>query len=80
MNQLGVIIHIYMEISQGNFCVATFISNKQNVFYLFFFSTKSENRRAEQVLPGGGMLVPLGRGRWQGKEGECGAKNVYTCI
>jgi hypothetical protein len=55
---IGVIIHTYMEISQGNSCVATFLSNKQKCHaFHFIFSllspTKSEKRRAEQVLPGG---------------------------
>jgi hypothetical protein len=30
---VGVIIHIYLEISQGNSCVATFISNKQKCHF-----------------------------------------------
>jgi hypothetical protein len=34
----------------------------------FFFLTKSENRRDEQVLPGAGGLVPVGRGRRYGND------------
>jgi hypothetical protein len=34
----------------------------------FFSFTKSENRRVEQVLPGGGRLVALGVGRMWGKD------------
>jgi hypothetical protein len=33
---IGVIIHIYMEISQGNPCVATYISKKQKCHFFFF--------------------------------------------
>jgi hypothetical protein len=45
-------------------CVTTFISNKQKChFILFLFSsTKSENRRVEQVLPRGEGLVPVAEG------------------
>jgi hypothetical protein len=43
---IGVIIHLYKETP----CVA--ILNKQKCH--LFSSTKSENRRVEQVLPGGG--------------------------
>jgi hypothetical protein len=67
---VGVIIHIYMEISQGN-SLRGYIYLKQAkmlfffLFFLFLFSsTKSENRKSEQVLPRG---VPVRRGRWQGK-------------
>jgi hypothetical protein len=38
------------------------------LFFNVFSSTKSENRRVEQVLWGGGeWLAPVGAGRWQGK-------------
>jgi hypothetical protein len=42
-----------MEIPQGNSCVATFMLNKNVMFSFlsFFYSAKSENRRAKQVLP-----------------------------
>jgi hypothetical protein len=50
------------------------IINKQK--YLFF-KTKSENRKADQVLSGG--LIPVGDGRMWGKD-EYGSKTVYTCI
>jgi hypothetical protein len=43
-------------------CVA--ILNKKNSF---FSSTKSENMRAVEVLPGRGGLVPEGRRRRWGK-------------
>jgi hypothetical protein len=54
-----IIIHIYMEISQGNSpCVDTFISNKLkcHVFHFIFSlfpSIKLENRRANKSCPGG---------------------------
>jgi hypothetical protein len=49
------------------------------IFYLFF-STKSENRRKEQVLPGEVALVRGEGGRERGEEGEYSAKNVYMCM
>jgi hypothetical protein len=66
----GVIIHMHMEISQGNsLCVYLYVKLKCHVFHFIFslFSfTKSENRRAEQALPRG---VPgnSGRGRYWGR-------------
>jgi hypothetical protein len=45
-----------------------------------FSSTKLENKRAEQVLPGskegGGRVWGRGKGR---EEGKGGPNNVYTC-
>jgi hypothetical protein len=35
--------------------------------FVFFSSTKSENRRAEQVVPERGRVAPVGRWRWLGK-------------
>jgi hypothetical protein len=55
---VGVIIHIYKEISQEN-SLCSYLYLKQTKchvfsFYLFIFSfTKSENKRAELVLPAG---------------------------
>jgi hypothetical protein len=51
--------YIYMEISQGNswYSYLYLKEAKMSVFsfylFSFFSSTKSENRRAEQVLPQG---------------------------
>jgi hypothetical protein len=68
-------------------CVDTFISN---FFFLLFSSTKLENRRAEQVLPGEGRVGTSGRVEVVGKGGRrvntvqklsthvCKYKN-YTC-
>jgi hypothetical protein len=48
---IGVIIHIYMEISQEN-SLCSYVYLKQAKCHFFLFSsTKSENRRTEQVLP-----------------------------
>jgi hypothetical protein len=47
---IGVIIHIYMEISQGN-SLCSYLYLKQAKMSFFFSSIKSENRRMEQVLP-----------------------------
>jgi hypothetical protein len=55
---IGVIIHIYMEMSQGN-ALCSYPHLKQTkmswvLFSLFFFSsTKLEHMRAEKVLPSG---------------------------
>jgi hypothetical protein len=49
----------------------------------FFPYTKLENKKVEQVLPGGGGLVPVGGERRWGdmvKKGECGVNNVNTCM
>jgi hypothetical protein len=46
---IWVIIHIYMEISQGNSLCAYLLQTKMS----FFSFTKSEDRSAEHILPGG---------------------------
>jgi hypothetical protein len=62
---IGVIIHIYMEISQGkSLCIYLYFKQQKNTisFFLFFFpfsSTKSENRRADRTWGNGGRLVPV---------------------
>jgi hypothetical protein len=69
---IGIIIHIYMEISQRK-SLGSYLSLKQakQCHFFLFSSTKSENRREKQVLP------KLGRGtnrreRWWGKRaGGC---------
>jgi hypothetical protein len=62
---IRVIIHIYMETSQGN-SLCSYLKQAKNVIYIFFSSTESENRRVEQVLPweGEGGLVPVEGGKW----------------
>jgi hypothetical protein len=69
-----------MEVPQGNSAVA--ILNKQKCH--FFFFVKSENRRAEQILPGTGWGACY---QWEGAgsgesvwEGEYSANTVYTCM
>jgi hypothetical protein len=78
-------MHIYIEISQKHKeipCVATLASNKQKMS--LFSSTKSENRRWEQILPRV-ELVPVGRERWpwQGKGVggwiRCKKMNTHIC-
>jgi hypothetical protein len=53
----GFIIYTYMEISQEKSLVATFTSSLNVMCFHFIFplfsTRKSENRRAEQVLPRG---------------------------
>jgi hypothetical protein len=60
-----------MEMSQGN---SLCIYLKQIKMSFFFSFTKLENRRAEQILPGGKRRC--GRA-W---EGEYGANTVHTYI
>jgi hypothetical protein len=51
---IGIILHIYMEISLGNsLCSYLYLKLAKMSFFSFFFfySTKSENKRVEQVLP-----------------------------
>jgi hypothetical protein len=59
-----------MEMSQGNQCISILSTQKCH----FFFFTKTENKRAEQV-PSGEGLVPVGEGRK--KEVEHGANIMY---
>jgi hypothetical protein len=63
---IGVIMHVYMEISKGN-TLCSYLYLKQAKIS-FFYSTKLENRRAEHVLGAGGALVPI--------RGETGGKGV----
>jgi hypothetical protein len=69
---IGVLTHTYMELSQGNsMCSYFYLKLKCHVFHFIFSlfaSTKSENRKAEQVLPSGGGLAPVGGERCWGKE------------
>jgi hypothetical protein len=64
-----VIVHAHMEIPQRN-SLCRYLYRKQtkmSFFFLFpFSSTKSENKRAEQILLGEGY--------------EYGANTVYTCM
>jgi hypothetical protein len=55
-----------MEVPQGN-AQASYLTQSKISFFVFFFFyyTKLENRRAEQVLPGG--VGTSGRGRRWGK-------------
>jgi hypothetical protein len=70
----GVIIHISMELSQGN--SLCYLKQKCHVFHFilsFYSSTKSENRRAEQALPRG-RAGTRGRGKVLGN----GSRKVNT--
>jgi hypothetical protein len=70
---IQVIVHLYMETSQEHKeipCI-NYLNLKQakNITLFLFSSTKSENRKAEQVLPRVGLVL-RGRGKWpwQGKQ------------
>jgi hypothetical protein len=60
-----------MKTTQGIFLYSSLSQTSKNVVFLFivhaFSSTKSENKRVEQVLPGGG---------WRGEV----AKIIYTYV
>jgi hypothetical protein len=55
-----------MGIAEGN-SLCSYLYLKQAKMS-FFSSTKLENRRAEQVLPWRGVVIPVGWGRWWIKE------------
>jgi hypothetical protein len=58
---IRVIIHTYMEISQGN-SLHSYLDLKQAKmsWFSFIYFTKSKNRRVEQVLPSHrGRLLPV---------------------
>jgi hypothetical protein len=75
----GVIIHLYMKLSQGNsLCSYRYLKKETCLFFLFFLL--QNQRRAKQVLLRGVGLAPEGAGRCQGKEGEYCANTVYTCM
>jgi hypothetical protein len=60
---IGVLIHIYREISQGN-SLCSYLYLKQAKSSFLFSSTKSEIRRAEQVLSRGDWY------QWEGASGR----------
>jgi hypothetical protein len=50
---IGIMIHIYLEISQENSpCSYLYLKQAEMSFFFLFSSTKLENRMVEQVLPG----------------------------
>jgi hypothetical protein len=57
---IGVIIHIYIG---NSLCSYLYLQQKCHIFFFLFSSTKSENRRGEQVLPGLGGRGNSGRER-----------------
>jgi hypothetical protein len=65
---IWVVIHINMETSLNSYLYLK-LARVLCFSYYLFSSTKSENKRTEQVLPGG-------RG-WGGGGGD--PNNVYTC-
>jgi hypothetical protein len=64
---IGVIIHLYMEISQGNFLCSYLFSNKlkyQVFIYLFsFFFYKIREQVGGAGPAQGGGMAPVGGGR-----------------
>jgi hypothetical protein len=66
-----------MEMSQGD---SLYGDLKQTKMSFFFSFTKSENRRAEQVLSGGSSINEEGGREERVREDEYGANTVYTCM
>jgi hypothetical protein len=70
---IGVVIHICMKTSQRNYLYSYIYLKlaKMSCFFflsfIFFSSTKSEDMRAEQVLPRGVRVGTSERGRCLGK-------------
>jgi hypothetical protein len=66
---IGVIIHIYIEIPQGNsLCSYLYLKQAKVSCFSFYPSKEMENRKAEQVLPSG-----EGWNQWEGGgDGERG--------
>jgi hypothetical protein len=64
----GFIVHINIEMSQGNSLHGyLYFAQAKNVISFLFSSSKSENRRTEQVLWGEGFFpVSVGKGRFGG--------------
>jgi hypothetical protein len=76
---------MYMEISQGNsLCSYLYLKQAKVSFFPLLSSTKSENRKAEQVLPGAGewgwYQCSWEGGRERGQEDEHSTKTAYTCM
>jgi hypothetical protein len=69
-----VIIHICMEMSQGNSLCSYLKQTKMSIF--FFYKIREQEGRTGPVW----RLVPVGRRNMWGKEGECSANTVYTCM
>jgi hypothetical protein len=79
---VGVIIHIYMEISQGNsLCSYPYLKLKCQVFsfYLFFFIFYKIREQKGGTSPEGGAGIN-GRGRVLGKNGKEGEYGTKMCI
>jgi hypothetical protein len=67
---IGVIIHIYMKISQGDApCSYLYLKQAKMSFFSFFFY-KIREQEGKQVLPGGG------RGDWYQWEGRGSGERV----
>jgi hypothetical protein len=71
---IGVIIHTYMEISQGN-SLCSFLYLKQPkmsyfLFYFFFYFYKIREQEGEASLAQGGRLALVVEGRHWGKKGR----------
>jgi hypothetical protein len=76
---IGAVIHIHMGTTQGN-SLCNYLYLKRHVLcfiYYVFSSTKSENKRTEQV-----QLALMEGERWlrKGQEDESDTNKVYTCM
>jgi hypothetical protein len=67
---IGIIVHIYVEMSQGNYlCNYLLSQTRKNVsfFSFFLYKIREQEGRTGPVQGMGEELVPVGGGRWQGK-------------
>jgi hypothetical protein len=77
---IGVIIHIYMEISQRNFLCSYLISNKQNFHFLLIVQNW---RRGSRTGPAQWGVVTSGGGcwgNWDRRVNICKTCVHMTCI
>jgi hypothetical protein len=72
---MGVIMHTYMEISQGNSLCLPQATVSCFSFYLFSYKIGEQEGRTSPAQ--WGLLAPVGRGKILRKEGR--RVNVYTC-
>jgi hypothetical protein len=76
---IGVIMHLYMEMSQGNSLCNYLKPAKMSIFFFY----KIREREGATGPAQGGRLVQVGGrgcGRERAQEGEHGANTVCTCV
>jgi hypothetical protein len=80
---VGVVIHMWMEITQGNSCMAIFSQTTKSILFLSFLFFLLQNRITEgqNKFCGGRGWAQVGGGRRRGRRmNEYSTNNVYTCM